>query len=88
MSENEDVNRAFEITDLVFLIIFTVELVMHFIHKGRGVLQDGWVMFDFIVVLLSWVSLSVSGGGGVQVCTFKYGNINFTTFLVVLFDGI
>jgi len=67
VSENEEVNRAFEITDLVFLIIFTIELVMHFIHKGRGVLQDGWVMFDFLVVLLSWVSLSISGGGGVQV---------------------
>jgi len=67
VSENEEVNRAFDITDLVFLIIFTVELVLHLLHKRRKVLQDGWVMFDFVVVLLSWISLSVSGGGGVQV---------------------
>lgn len=67
VTENDGVNRAFEIVDLIFLIIFSVELLMHLIHKGRHSIKDGWVVFDFIVVLLSWFSLSVSGGGGVQV---------------------
>uniref|UniRef100_A0A7S4J5U9 Ion transport domain-containing protein n=1 Tax=Odontella aurita TaxID=265563 RepID=A0A7S4J5U9_9STRA len=48
------IEAAFEKTDEVFLIIFTVELVMQFIYHGHRLFLDGWLVFDFVVVVMSW----------------------------------
>lgn len=52
------VNKAFEITDTVFLIIFTVELVMQLIHHGPRLFFDCWLVFDFVIIVLSWALAS------------------------------
>ncbi len=54
VSENPKVDTAFEKTDLAFLIIFTVELGMQLIFHGWKMFKDGWLVFDFIIVVLSW----------------------------------
>ena len=54
VEENPNVSQAFETTDFIFLIIFTVELVMQFIYHGAKLFQDGWLVFDFFVIVLSW----------------------------------
>mmetsp|Transcript_8824 Transcript_8824/g.19794 ORF Transcript_8824/g.19794 Transcript_8824/m.19794 type:complete len:355 (+) Transcript_8824:255-1319(+) len=54
VTENPAVDSAFEKTDLVFLIIFTVELVMQLIYHGFALFLDGWLFFDFVIVVLSW----------------------------------
>ena len=48
------VQNVFEVTDLVFLVIFTVELGMQFIFYGFRLLTDGWLVFDLIIITLSW----------------------------------
>jgi len=53
--DNPNVSKAFNIIDLVFLITFTVELFCHFIHRGLGLFCNKWLVFDFIVILLSWI---------------------------------
>ncbi|KAL7500787.1 hypothetical protein ACHAWT_009740 [Skeletonema menzelii] len=54
VSENPKVDSAFEKTDLAFLIIFTIELGMQLIYHGWTLFKDGWLVFDFIIVVLSW----------------------------------
>jgi len=47
--------NAFDKTDEAFLIIFSIELVMQCIYHGHKLLFDGWLMFDLIIILMSWV---------------------------------
>ncbi|CAB9498404.1 dependent L-type calcium channel subunit alpha [Seminavis robusta] len=54
VTENPEVDHAFETTDKVFLVIFTIELVMQFIFHGWRLLLDGWLVFDLIVIAMSW----------------------------------
>jgi len=54
VTENPQVDSAFEKTDKIFLIIFTVELGMQFVFHGWRLLLDGWLVFDLIVIVLSW----------------------------------
>lgn len=54
VTENPAVDSAFEKTDSVFLIIFTVELGMQLLFRGYTLFLDGWLVFDFLIVVLSW----------------------------------
>jgi len=54
VSENPKVDTAFEKTDKALLIIFTIELSMQLIFHGWKMFKDGWLVFDFIIVVLSW----------------------------------
>ena len=54
VTDNPPVDSAFEVTDTVFLVIFTVELAMQLIYHGYKLFLDGWLLFDFIIVILSW----------------------------------
>jgi len=47
--------NRFDVTDDVFLGIFTLELLLQFIYLGKGLFKDGWLVFDFIVISLSLV---------------------------------
>jgi len=44
----------FDITDNVFLVIFTIELGMQFMYHGFALFLDGWLLFDFIIIGTSW----------------------------------
>jgi hypothetical protein len=54
------VSGILEMTDLAILSAFTVEVTLHFIYLGLGLLKDGWLMFDAIVVLFSWAFMGSS----------------------------
>ena len=51
---NPDWDKTFETFDKVFLYIFTIELFMQGIYHGFYLLTDGWLMFDLIIISLSW----------------------------------
>ena len=53
------VARAFEKCDLGFLVIFTIELSMQFFYYGLRLFQDGWLVFDFVIIVLSWAFAEV-----------------------------
>ena len=61
VTENPQLDYAFNFTDKVFLIIFTIELVMQIIYHGFALFLDGWLVFDFVIVTLSWVFNSMQG---------------------------
>ena len=51
---SESVAEIFEAVDRIFLIIFTIELGLHLIHLGLKLFLDGWLVFDFAIILVSW----------------------------------
>jgi hypothetical protein len=51
---NPKVDRIFTKIDRGFLVIFTLEVLMQLYHLGIALFQDGWLVFDFSVVVLSW----------------------------------
>lgn len=60
VKNNPDIQRDFEIVDLIVLIIFTIESVMQFVFNGpRRFLKDGWLVFDLVIVVISWVSVEI-----------------------------
>mmetsp|Transcript_22710 Transcript_22710/g.37579 ORF Transcript_22710/g.37579 Transcript_22710/m.37579 type:complete len:375 (-) Transcript_22710:23-1147(-) len=54
VTENEATNSAFELIDKIFLIIFTIELSFQLIFHGFKLFLDGWLIFDFIIIVVSW----------------------------------
>ena len=59
----EDSNRCrvLEGMDFSILIIFTVELAMQVFYLGPiTFFTHGWVVFDFVIILMSWVFLDSS----------------------------
>lgn len=59
VTDSESVSNAFEIVDEVFLVMFTIELVLQFIHLGLKLFLDGWLVFDFVIIVVSWSSTSL-----------------------------
>ncbi len=51
-------SQVFDQADLVFLVIFTLELLFQAIFHGPKLLLDGWLVFDLIVIIPSWFSYS------------------------------
>ena len=54
VTDDPHVERIFAQMDRTFLCIFTFELLLHFIYRGMSLFIDGWLTFDFIIVVLSW----------------------------------
>ena len=62
--ENADFTAAFYQADMVFTILFTIELVVNmFSHWFWEFWQDSWNIFDFLVVGVSLISLALSTNG-------------------------
>jgi hypothetical protein len=55
VSQNEPVGLIFDRIDMVFLIIFTVELCLHLFHFGFQSVRNPWVMFDLSLILIPWI---------------------------------
>lgn len=61
VTENPEHKVVFENIDTMFLVIFTVELMLQFVVEGINLFFDGWLVFDFGVVMISWIGELLSG---------------------------
>lgn len=52
--ESPSVTSAFVTTNLVFLIVYTIELVMQLLFRGYTLFKDGWLVFDLVIIASSW----------------------------------
>jgi len=59
VTENDRIDAIFHKVDRAFLIIFTIELVMQFIYRGLHLFTDGWLVFDLVIIVMSWAFESV-----------------------------
>ena len=60
VKENDKISSILEMVDLGILSLFSVEVLLHFIYLGPALLQNGWLLFDTIVVLFSWAFMGSS----------------------------
>eukprot|EP00578_Thalassiosira_sp_NH16_P032327 CAMPEP_0181078910 /NCGR_PEP_ID=MMETSP1071-20121207/1740_1 /TAXON_ID=35127 /ORGANISM="Thalassiosira sp., Strain NH16" /LENGTH=569 /DNA_ID=CAMNT_0023160261 /DNA_START=181 /DNA_END=1890 /DNA_ORIENTATION=- len=51
---NPVILQKLEICDQIFLIIFSVESVMQLIYHGWNLFKDGFLVFDLLIVVMSW----------------------------------
>lgn len=54
VTENPDTTIVFGKIDKSFLVIFSVEVAMQLYYFGFALFLDGWLVFDFFVVIISW----------------------------------
>mmetsp|Transcript_11284 Transcript_11284/g.16497 ORF Transcript_11284/g.16497 Transcript_11284/m.16497 type:complete len:369 (-) Transcript_11284:419-1525(-) len=59
VEDNDTVRKFFETVDDIFLYIFTVELCLQFIYHGLKLFLDGWLVFDFVIIVMSFSLASV-----------------------------
>jgi len=57
--ERPDIISAFDKVDLVILVVFTLELLLNLFYEGKRFVRDGWLIFDFVIVLVSWIAVEV-----------------------------
>jgi len=61
VKDNPKVEYIFEMSDKTFLIIFTIELCMQAFFHLWSMFKDGWLVFDFVVVVMSWAFSQMQG---------------------------
>lgn len=54
VNDDPKVEAAFILTDKIFVSIFTAELGMQIIYLGFRLFLDGWLVFDFLIIVISW----------------------------------
>jgi len=54
IEDNPSYTQVFASFDRVFLVIYTIELSLQFGYRGYTIFMDGWLIFDLVVVGLSW----------------------------------
>uniref|UniRef100_A0A7S2KBZ1 Ion transport domain-containing protein n=1 Tax=Skeletonema marinoi TaxID=267567 RepID=A0A7S2KBZ1_9STRA len=59
MKQNADLISDFEKVDLAILIVFTIESSMNIFYEGKRFVRDGWLMFDLVIVIISWAATKV-----------------------------
>jgi len=62
---SDEWNNMLSVANLFFTIEFSVEMVVKFIGYGvRNYFSDRYNAFDFLIVLFSWLEVSILSGGG------------------------
>ena len=59
IKQNTALISDFEKVDLTILVVFTVESCMNLFYEGKRFVKDGWLMFDLLIVTISWVAMKV-----------------------------
>lgn len=54
VSNSPAIGEKFKKIDTAFLSVFTIELSMQFIYYGWRLVQDAWLVFDLVIISLSW----------------------------------
>jgi len=67
VTDNPKLSAQWELIDSIFLVAFTIELLIQFTYKGLAMFFDGWLLFDFFVIVLSWMSDLLDTSGKLQI---------------------
>jgi len=58
--ENKNINNIFNRIDFLFLLFFTIEIALHCFYHGVSLFYDAWLVFDFIIITISWLGLGIA----------------------------
>lgn len=59
VEDNAHLQNVLRQVDSALLIIFTIESGFQLVYHGYHLFQDGWLCFDFIIVICSWTFASL-----------------------------
>lgn len=59
VTQDEYTAFVFERIDLAFLIVFTIEIIMHFIYRGGEFFNKRFLVFDLVIISFSWAFASM-----------------------------
>jgi voltage-gated sodium channel len=59
--QSPEYNAYVEKINLALTSIFSAELMINFIGFGPRYLKDNWNLFDFIIIMISWLATIVGG---------------------------
>ena len=54
VTSNPSTEKLFHRIDQAFLVVFTIEVLMQLYYFGFALFHDGWLVFDFVIVSISW----------------------------------
>jgi len=54
IANDPPIYSVFEVINFVLLIIYTVESAMQLFFHGLKLFNDGWLTFDFVLIVMSW----------------------------------
>ena len=54
---NQKIIDVLEVINLIFTIIYTIEMVVKLIGFGKKYFSDGWNVFDFSIVISAWLGV-------------------------------
>ncbi len=61
ITTNSQAQAAFDIIDLIFLVVFTIEVALRVFSKGKSFFCDFWLLFDLFLIATSWVGFTGIG---------------------------
>lgn len=59
IKQNAQLMSNFDKVDLAILIVFTIESAMNLFYEGKRFVRDGWLIFDLVIVTISWIATEV-----------------------------
>lgn len=62
VGQNPNIQHTFDVLDFLCLMFFTLEILMQVIYRRWEMCNDPWLIFDFGIVMISWMSHSLEGG--------------------------
>ena len=54
---DQSIIDVLEILNLIFTVIYTVEMIIKLTAFGKKYFKDGWCVFDFAIVLSAWIGI-------------------------------
>ena len=74
--------QVFDAFDFGFLLIFTAELFLQFGYRGLAFFKSGWLIFDLLVIVLSWVIPKVQVARAFR-CFRLFSRVHFMRDIIV-----
>jgi hypothetical protein len=64
---DSNITDIVELINLIFAIIFTLEAALKIQALRKHYFEEGWNIFDFIIVIGSWVAYFTSDALGISI---------------------
>ena len=68
---DEDIIGVLEILNYIFTVIYTFEMIIKMVGFGKSYFEDGWCVFDFLIVMSAWAGIIL-----LQVFNIDVGSIS------------
>ena len=68
---DEDILSVLEVINYIFTGIYTVEMIIKMAAYGKAYFDDGWCIFDFLIVMSAWIGIIL-----LQVFAIDVGSIS------------